>query len=386
MARLKNTYIAGSCCVGTSKSAWNDGIAGAYIGYDGTIHLTHATKGGYIGFHWAGNTDADFQLKQTGATMLNTTSHFSIGSKNGYLDGKTGFYFHRDGYMHLQRDSSSGNPYIGFIRDTNTEVGASIGLVDGNILAFIASSGYRFSNTVYPSSDSSISCGQNSYRWSYVYANYIGVGSSTYNVKNGSVFAYWKDGLTHDLIQRNTDGLTLNIGWIGSSTYSTKVILQAQAYKLGSASGTTISSDKNLKKDFNEYDDKFEKFYMGLKPITYKYKLGTSGRTHCGFITQDVEDALKAAGMTTQDFGGVNIFKLDHRDTEVIRDDSGNEIGEQDIELSPINYLLDQGLTEEHDLIYSEFISLNTHMIQKLMGRMAELENKIKILEEKLSV
>ena len=41
-----------------TKTAWNDRKAGAYIGADGTIQLTHATGEAYIGLHRAGNTAA----------------------------------------------------------------------------------------------------------------------------------------------------------------------------------------------------------------------------------------------------------------------------------------------------------------------------------------
>ena len=66
----------------------------------------------------------------------------------------------------------------------------------------------------------------------------------------------------------------------------------------------------NLKKDIIEYDDRYDILFDNLKPRTYKYIFGASGRTHNGYITQDVENALEIAGLTTMDFGGVNIMPI----------------------------------------------------------------------------
>lgn len=294
-----------------------------------------------------------------------------IGNKTGYLDGKTGVYLKDEGYMHLQR--SNGRPYLGFIYGAATTVTGSIGVSDSQTM-YIDDVAYFI-----PLTTNKTQLGSESYVWERACAKYYFAGTGTYSAYNASLYAYWKDGATHDLIQRNKDGLNLYVGWSGSTSYSTKVILQAQAYKLGSASGTTISSDKHLKKDFTEFDKKWENFYMNLRPLTYKYILGTSGRNHCGFITQEVEEALTAAGLTTKDFGGVNIYKLNHRETETDYESEDN--AQKDIENSNVNYLLDQGISEEHDLIYSEFIALNTWKIQKLTKQMEILETKLKTLQ-----
>ena len=79
------------------------------------------------------------------------------------------------------------------------------------------------------------------------------------------------------------------------------------------------------------------------------------------YISQEVEAALAEAGLTTQEFAGVVIQDLKDRETEV--DNDGNEI---DIENSETNYLLDKGINTQHNLAYTEFISLNTNQIQKL--------------------
>lgn len=368
--------ISGSLTTG-GKEAWNDAAPGAYIGSDGSLHLSHASAGGYIGFHWAKNTTSNITLKQTSSDTLDVVGGkfkavtMMCGNKTGYLDGKTGIYLKDEGYMHLQR--SNGNPYLGFIYGTGTAITGAIGMKDANTI-YISDATYFM-----PYTTNKTSLGSVTYVWERCAAKYYFAGTNTYSASNASMYCYWKDGATHDMLVRNANGLDLYLGWVGSSSYATNVILQAQSYKLGSASGTTISSDRNLKKDFCDYDKKWETFYRNLKPLTYRYKLGTSGRRHCGFVTQDVESALKTAGLTTQQFGGVNIAKIEHRETEPVRDTEGKEIGSHDIELSNVNCLLDQGINEEHNLIYSEFISLNTWMIQKLINRIEALEAKLDI-------
>lgn len=116
----------------------------------------------------------------------------------------------------------------------------------------------------------------------------------------------------------------------------------------------STDSDRRLKTSIEYQMDKYEEFFMLLKPAQYKYRLGESGRLHTGFIAQDIESALLQSGLTTNDFAGITI-------TPVI------EVNERD------------GITDNYyRLRYGEFISLNTYMIQKLYRRIEELEAKIK--------
>lgn len=116
----------------------------------------------------------------------------------------------------------------------------------------------------------------------------------------------------------------------------------------------TISSDRRLKQVIEYNMDKYEKFFMLLKPTQYQFKAGASGRFHTGFIAQDVESALIESGLATDDFAGLVI-------TPVV------EVNEKD------------GIEDcYYRLRYGEFISLNTHMIQALYKRISELEEKIK--------
>lgn len=116
----------------------------------------------------------------------------------------------------------------------------------------------------------------------------------------------------------------------------------------------SVSSDRRLKDSIEYRMDKYEQFFMNLKPTQYKYRSGSSGRLHTGFIAQDVEDALTMSGLTTDDFAGLTIEPI--------------------VDVNEKN-----GLTDNYYMLrYGEFISLNTYMIQKLYHRIDDLENKLK--------
>lgn len=189
------------------------------------------------------------------------------------------------------------------------------------------------------------------------------------------VSCVWSDGNWHDIITRNSNENTLYFGGSNSLGFTTNTYIRGSNVKLQGSSGATISSDRNIKKDILEYDSKYDDFYDALNPITYKYIHGTSGRTHCGFISQDVRDALISSGLKTSDFGGYILDKITSREV----DSDGTSF-----EKSDTNYLLDHDINEIHQLIYSEFISLNTWQIQKLKKRVSELEKKLEELKKTL--
>ena len=205
--------------------------------------------------------------------------------------------------------------------------------------------------------------------------------SKAYNLENFSIYCKWRDGANHDMVTRGSDGLGCALGWAGSASYATVVTIRGRTCKYQNASGTTTLSDRNLKKDFEGFSDAHDIFFDNLNPTTYKYILGSSGRSHFGYITQEVEEALESAGLTTKDFGGVNINKISSRETET--DDETGEIN--DIEDSADNYLLDRGIKEQHNLVYTEFISLNTWQIQKLKKRVNQQDEIIKSQDERIS-
>lgn len=129
--------------------------------------------------------------------------------------------------------------------------------------------------------------------------------------------------------------------WIGSSSRAWSDIYLVN--------DPTIVSDKSKKTSISYEMGLYEEFFDALKPATYLLKNGTSGRTHIGLISQDVEEALFASNLTSFDFAG--FIK------SPVLDKNGKETGEY-------NYALR----------YGEFIALCIDQIQKLKSRISKME------------
>lgn len=114
--------------------------------------------------------------------------------------------------------------------------------------------------------------------------------------------------------------------------------------RISASTSISTGSDLRMKNSVDYNVEKYEKFYHGLKPVSYKYNEESRQNLHIGFIAQDVHASLEASGLTEADFAGILV--------------PTSEYG-------------------RYQLAYSEFIALNTHMIQKLMLRVEELENQI---------
>lgn len=117
-----------------------------------------------------------------------------------------------------------------------------------------------------------------------------------------------------------------------------------------SESSISVDSDSVLKFNISHMDEKYNLLFDALQPRMYKYINGTSGRTHTGYIAQEVESALLSAGLTTMDFAA-------YISTNIV-DEDGVWI-------------------ERKGLRYEEFIALNTWQIQKLKARITKLEEVI---------
>lgn len=137
---------------------------------------------------------------------------------------------------------------------------------------------------------------------------------------------------------------------------------------MGYSGSTAITSDRKLKTDILDIDDKYLDFFDRLRPITYKYDCpGNKGhRDHVGFVAQEVEEALLDSGLTTEQFAGLII--------------------EREISLNP-NY--DSSRTDEenaehelyyeklYSLRYEEFISILVKKVQSLQRQVDQLRASI---------
>ena len=162
------------------------------------------------------------------------------------------------------------------------------------------------------------------------------------------------------------------------------------------AKNSTIStSDRKYKKDITPISDKFLEFFTLLQPVSYRFKDGTSGRIHIGFIAQDVEAAMAEVGLSDMDLAG---FCRDKKQREVrkkrVRQKSGaagklliDEIGNPIMEeYEYIDYEDDLDSDGNpiyiYSLRYEEFIPLNTAVIQRQQAKIASLEQRLEKLEQ----
>lgn len=129
--------------------------------------------------------------------------------------------------------------------------------------------------------------------------------------------------------------------------------------------GSIQTSDRNLKDNIQSLTDKHLQFFLLLQPVSFTFKDGTSGRTHIGFISQDVEEAMAQVGLTDLDFAG---FCKDIKCT-YSTDENGKTVSEP---------ILDENGNPEYiySLRYEEFIAINTYAIQKLYEKAEVLEKE----------
>ncbi len=160
---------------------------------------------------------------------------------------------------------------------------------------------------------------------------------------------------------------TANAFTLGTSYYRWK--------EIWCTTSLNTTSDRNLKKNINNLstDDRYRKFFLLLQPKSYLFKDGESGRTHIGFISQDVEEAMNICGISSLEFAGFckdqKIERIESEDGTIeenpVFDDEGNPV-------------------YTYSLRYEEFIALNTMMIQRLYEENASLDKRLTILEKKV--
>ena len=159
-----------------------------------------------------------------------------------------------------------------------------------------------------------------------------------------------------DVFIQSYNGYVTLDGWSGVSCHGDFLPGANDRYNLGdgglvwsdiyAASGTINTSDREKKEAIVYGLYKLDGLLDKLEPCTFRFRDGTSGRSHAGFIAQDVEAALEELGLTTADFAGL---------VKSPREDGGYD----------------------YFLRYNEFIPINTWEIQKLKTRVAELEARL---------
>ena len=195
--------------------------------------------------------------------------------------------------------------------------------------------------------------------------------TNTYSAANASIECYWIDNSLHEIVTRNSNGLSSYFGWAGSSRYSTTTWLRGQTCKYQNASGTATLSDVRMKKDFRGLDV-YDKFFDAIEPCAFRMTNGSSGRYHIGYKAQQIEQALIDSGLTTQDFAGFirMPYTIDKEDINGTKAHEEAGIKEGDDELS---------------IIYTEFAAMNTYQIQKCKKEISNLKNEIAELKNIIS-
>lgn len=107
--------------------------------------------------------------------------------------------------------------------------------------------------------------------------------------------------------------------------------------------GAAVTSDRREKNSIEKLPEAYEAILDKLEPMRFRYD-GKGDRYHVGFIAQDVDEALAAAGLTRDAFGGFVDLKGD-----------GSELA----------------------LAYDEFIGLLLQKQRRLEKRLQELEEKM---------
>ena len=152
-----------------------------------------------------------------------------------------------------------------------------------------------------------------------------------------------------------------------------------------SKTGSINTSDRNEKNTIADIDpEQAEKLIMGLKPSTFKFNDGTSGRTHWGMISQDIEELLPQIGMSDLDFAGfIKSPKTEGYYEDVSETVTDEETGEE----KTVTRKELKTRTIEGEYIYSlrydEFIAPLICMVQKQQRQIQDLERRLSALESK---
>ena len=247
---------------------------------------------------------------------------------------------------------------------------------------------------------------------------YNGSSWLAYRTKNGDISSWnpWHKVLTDNinatisaqhgysgsaLPQSYGNGSVLQLSWANNSRVG--VVLGSGAFRdagdgninLGASNhrfatvfaktGSINTSDRNEKNTIADIDpEQAEKLIMGLKPSTFKFNDGTSGRTHWGIISQDIEELLPQIGMTDMDFAGfIKSPKTEDYYEDVSETVTDEETGEEKtVTRKELKTRVIEG-EYVYALRYSEFIAPLICMVQKQQKQIENLERRLSALENK---
>lgn len=238
----------------------------------------------------------------------------------------------------LQEDTS-GNTYF---RPTSSDDS------NGNNLIYLGSSSRRWKELFCTDIDTSNISGDTATLTLQVQDTYKD-SSGTSKTVNSSL-KYYVDADGNVLVRPNANSKI----YLGSNSFRFGRMYTKSLY---CTDGKFETSDRKAKKEIKAIGDDYTNFVMSLKPVTYLFKDGT-GRTHCGFIAQDVVDSAEKT------VGDLAMYRAETTD--------GKYFDNQD----------DENL--EWALNYSEIIAPLTALVQKQQKQIEKLQEKVEKLQESL--
>lgn len=161
--------------------------------------------------------------------------------------------------------------------------------------------------------------------------------------------------------------------------------------KVYTTSGTVNTSDRNQKKDIQPLGDSLKQL-LKLEPVSFKYKEGTSGRTHLGFIAQQVAEVIPdcaifvqngdSCGLRYEQFSALIVKAVQELHSKVEKIEARKLVGGAVIDTS--------GLTEDFVRVYERLDFLESEVNKPVkpslhrcveLSRINELYDRISNLE-----
>lgn len=376
------------------------------------VKTSHGLTAGTKISIWSDNEGGNLQLDSPNGIawqMDAYNNNFRLYSNDGTVRQMFSFNYssrHATYYGHIYLDNSVGQR--GFLLQNSTTNKYTVGLYGNSSSSSSNISAIFYDNT----NDRTV--------WNYDVVNnkfYINTANTTFagHVYMGTGWIQWSGGCgitsagsTLMYFNPGNESYRLIYGYFSSSSGwafgpegSGNISLGSSSHlwKQVYASSTTIStSDKNLKKNIKTLTDNHIKFFMLLQPVSFQFINGDSGRTHIGFISQDVEEAMAECGISDLDFAGFCRDQKTERvkkirevektvDVKRINEETGEEYYDMDTVLEEVEYYEDVPIEGEYiySLRYEEFIALNTHVIQHLYNENYKLKTEIAELKDEIT-
>ena len=170
---------------------------------------------------------------------------------------------------------------------------------------------------------------------------------------------------THNVVNNGYFDVAQATGDSNGGTFSPTLVKKSGSIHLGyagllwsrlyAANATISTSDANEKTDIHSIDERYERMFMDLKPVNYRWVNQASDdnhdRVHCGLVAQEVEASALKHGLSSNDFATICKDRLDVPTAD--------------------------GRTTVYGLAYSELHGLEIHMIQKNAKAISDAKHEI---------